>query len=355
MPLQPSLVALLAVPLIACVAEPETVSELSEALECPVTDCPDNSPVVAGYPFHELYRHAVANRQGLRVTGFRDRDGRGYDLDVRDARLVGLDPVTGEIALDTAAMRGATITLAKRHTNGADDQFELVIQNVNDTRRFLVPPLQERVVTYRIQGYLPDGHTTDLCLRPKGATGADDDIRRAVLFAGERYDERDKTVTIGDTADGWFNLACVTSATAKMHFLRYTRSGQRPDRPVTPLEEQTMLKMLTATYCPATAPGGEAKAFTVPGEPLPFARAGGPLPAGVASYEGVWTPDGIACLEEPRLARTRQVPQPDADAILSDLDARCGGHRPPRCTDLVPAFPVGWESLGSLLSANPVE
>src|SRR5262249_8063773 len=91
----------------AGVAELE-VSTVSEGLSCSVFGCNDNCPIIAGAPFYELNRAGQPNDQGLRVTGFTARNGQAFQIDVQQARLVGLD-AQGRIALDTSGITGAVI------------------------------------------------------------------------------------------------------------------------------------------------------------------------------------------------------------------------------------------------------
>ena len=88
----------------------------------------------------------------------------------------------------------------------------------------------------------------------------------AVIFRGDRYDEKAKTVNETGGTDTWFNIACAGTTVAKMHLLRHTWAGNRDGRrPTSENQRQAVLKMLVADYC------GNGKPFTVDGHPLVYA------------------------------------------------------------------------------------
>jgi hypothetical protein len=178
----------------------------------------------------------------------------------------------------------------------------------------------------------------------------------AIAFAGDHYDALHKTVE--DTALGTtlFNLACAGTAPAKMHLMRHTNAGadvmdalgvlHRGVYPTIPQQRQAMLKMFTADYC------GTGHAFTVDGQPLRYGDAKHwypetPTPGVLASpairsIEAEWTPDGVACLDMPRLF-------PIVD--LHKVHCECPDKPLPPCRG--PAGVVGWEARFHVISANP--
>jgi hypothetical protein len=326
----------------ACATEDLVIEDLARPLTCTSFGCPDNSPYLGDVSFHELHRAGLPNEQGLSIVGFFGRDGRRYQPDVRGDRLVALELDTGAVALEGDELLGAIFDLEKRGV--VDTKFFMKIVAIGSTP-FTVSP-HTPVPTYQFvsKRHSEHGWSGVVC------EGQDAAPAPAILFAGDRY-AADRSVTVGKPALGWFNMACQGNAAAKLHLMRYTGAGQDEHHPTTVLERQTMLRLLTATYCPAQ-PGAPAKSYTVSGEPL-LVEVEPKLEdwPEVTTFEAVWNHEGVVCLEEPRLASTSRVPQSEADLVLADLEARCG-RRPPRCSELLPQFPKDWPHLGTMLSAN---
>ena len=161
--------------------------------------------------------------------------------------------------------------------------------------------------------------------QPLCAAGANE----AILFTGDRYDARRKTVTAtGAAADGVLNIACAGSALAKLYLMRHTEASQ--EVATTRAERQAMLKMLTADVY------GDGHSFTVANQPLHWSDAKRitRMGARTGEVEAVWNEHGALCLNVPRIA-----------ALEGAITAH--GQRPPRCTD------VETPAQGYVVSAHP--
>lgn len=130
----------------------------------------------------------------------------------------------------------------------------------------------------------------------------------AFFFEGDRYTANKKVESL-EKGSGWFNLACMGSAVAKMHLLRMTNAGTLPPTRVSSIAERTaVLKMITADYC------GDGKGWTADGTPLLFAdthrdRWFAPRGFPVATphpalIEAMWGPNGALCMGTPRRKAT---------------------------------------------------
>ena len=265
----------------------------------------------AGRAFHELNLNGLPNQAGLSILRV-ERDQTPYLLEISGPSIVArsqsshlMQTLTGRdlvgLALDLKDATGAH-TVIRFAASGS-------------TTYWAGPP--ESVPTYELT-YTNAAHSEPqpLCT----ASGND-----AILFAGDRYDADRKTVTAtGDATAGWFNIACVGTALAKLHLTRHTEASQIVK--TTAVERQAMLKMFTADVC------GDGTSFTIHGQPLLWADANHltDFARPAASLEAVWTERGAVCLDTPRRPEL-------ADAIA----ARCG--RLPRCTN----------ERGYVISGNP--
>ena len=121
------------------------------------------------------------------------------------------------------------------------------------------------------------------------------------------------TATGGATA-GWVNIACATTALAKLFLVRHTEASQT--QTTTRAERQAMLKMFTADVC-----GDEHVSFTVHGQPLYWEDSKGitRFPPSPRRLEAIWNENGAVCLDRPR--------RPDlADAIRNHCGSAAAMH-----------------------------
>lgn len=329
-----------------CAIEPgEPAAELgtiTSAVVCSGFGCNDNSPIVAGAPFYELHRGGLANDQGLKVVGFRGRNGTKYQVDVRQARLVGLD-VAGNVVLDTPDMTGAVLTVR----DAAQQSWELTVLDVG-MMAFWGQPGGGAATTYRIgvRGPNGEGAMRNLCSSPPAAADwPGGSVMDAMLFEGDRYRPIEKIVSAtGAQATGWFNIACAGTATAKLHLMRHTETSSVT--PTTRDERQALLRALTAAVC------WGSDAFTFKGEDLNVydRKSVMPPPIAGATIEGLWGPSGAICLGEQRLVQSDAASPADALAVRSRIAVQC--PKVPSCAALA-GFPANWKQLGMVLTTNP--
>ena len=296
----------------------------AEAGGCPGWICGQtNSPVIDGAAtatseplgvatrsFHELNLHGLPNAAGFAVAGIRKGD-TPYEIEVQGAAVSAQPLGRRGPRLTGATLVGLVIDL--RDENGA--RYALKFAGAGTTTHWV--GTFSPVSTYRLT------YTTNAEVSKPLCTAANNE---AILFAGDRYDSARKTVTAtGAAAEGWVNVACASTALAKLFLLRHTQASQLV--PTTAEERQAMLKMLTADVC------GDGHSFTVHGQPLYWADAKRitRFPDAPWRLEAVWNEHGAVCMEQPR--------RPELTAAIEE---RCGPL--PRCTS---------SSHGSVISANP--
>jgi hypothetical protein len=327
-----------------CLAEPPgappAVSEVASALTCSGFGCNDNSPIIAGAPFYELNIHGIPNDHGLRVTGFRSASGAPFQIDVRQARLVGLDPA-GNIALDTPGISHAVIQLTDKFLN----TWEIKVVEIDSVGFWAAPA--GLATTYHLQVHRPPGKDFDLCSNPPDPTAWPGNVFHAILFEGDRYSPVEKTVlATGSATAGWFNIACAGTATAKLHLARHTEPSASPTLPTVLTQRQAMLRAYTAAVCP------HSDAFTGKGEKLIVADNQGLMtgPPNLRNIEALWGPSGALCKTEWRLVHANSMPQADANTLLAQIPVQCPGV--PLCSSIV-GFPGNWQQHGMVLTTNP--
>jgi hypothetical protein len=317
---------------------------------CPDWGCGTNSPTVGdGVVFDELDSvmgvgvgpHHIAIVSAI-------LDSRPVRLRVDRHELVAI-PASGP------ELRGPALTNLVITLSGDLGRYELKIEEVKqDGLNFWAGDLGETVPFYRIltQALGTSGSQTSIC---KPGISALEKIWTSVdgfamVFAGDHYDARNKTVADLDPRTTLFNLACAGAAPAKMHLMRHTNAGAwTTDHHLvdghapfaTSLQErQAMLKMFAADYC------GTGHPYTIDGQPLEYgdSRSWYPLtpmtarldpPSGfVATIESLWNENGAVCLDTPRLVARDDIP--------------CARALPP-CH--VPGE-VRWEDRAHVISAN---
>ncbi len=350
-----------------CVTGMEGEPELHEAAiqnDCPNFGCGSNSPVVGWPPFHELdegppaaagaARSARAaplddddefdqggqfNHEGLRVVHIRSGFDH-YRLDVEGDRLRALDE-NGDVALEGASLVASVIVLEK------DDgtRFDVFIENHSSSLTFWIGD-EDPIETFRMTwaNATEPGPRQPMCPLPAAYDEWGPVSHEAIFFQGDRYDAVTKDVfTTGDEAQGWFNVACAGSATAKMHTNRHTTAGASGDYTASARERQALLKMFVGDYC------GSGTAFTEVGEPLRWQnRHDWQLLdlADAIDHEAVWDWTGALCLDTPRMGDSKA----EILETMAAIESVC--HRPPRCSTLRPSL-ASWKTRGYLLTANP--
>jgi hypothetical protein len=346
------LVGVFALTLGGCSARaPENIGAASQPIirtDCPYWGCGTNSAWLGeNIEFHDLDASgATPNEAGLLLVGFFDSDENPLKLEVKNDHLRGWR--ADETApLDGAPLQKATMRLSYRGPHGQDPEtfYRLRIVDVGETV-FWFPAGDARVPAYEIQFY-PEGDPLKaqaLCRHTK-EPGWDAIQGQALIFRGDLYDSRLKTVEVTTDDNPWFNIACSGSAVAKMHLFGHTTASSYDGRVTTQPQRQAVLKMFVADYC------NTGHAFTVDGHPLmyTFKQTWRPTPfpsAPYGSFEAVWNEGGATCLATPRLA------DQDGDGSLTGLIAsECGGTRPMPCAADAPS---NWTAYGYVVSENPL-
>jgi ADYC domain len=290
--------------------------------------CGENSPLIDGAEvheqpsqsrssdrsFHELNMNGLPNAAGFAVLGGR-KGNISYVLEGAGAAIVARPKAANAPVLEGASL----VDLALDLRDAADRRYVLRVAGT-DTTEFWAG-VRGSVRTY----VLTHTNASGAAPRPLCTTG----VNEAILFAGDRYDSRSKTViATGRDASGWINIACAGTALAKLYLTRHTEASQLVA--TTRDERQAMLKMFTADVC------GDGTSFTVHGQPLLWADAKGitTFASRPASVEAIWNASGAVCLDTPR--------RPE---LAPTIAARCSR---PSCG--AATSPAG---RGHVISANP--
>ena len=289
-----------------CDVAPVHLTEVASAVECDITRCGTNSPVIDSLRFHELNLDHLENEQHLQLVRFEDSSHTEYTLHVVNGYILGTR--SGAPALAGTALTGARIILADT-TGMIPGEIVITIQEVLPLHYWArlpgsdPPPME----SYNLQ-YTANGKQGPVCGNP-----ADSEIgllgmvrMTAVVFEGERI--KPATMTVSPTIEkAWVNIGCAGHAIAKLALTGHTEAARSVGFDTTTDERQAMLKMLVGDYC------GDGTPFTIAGEPLywqdhrnwmTFDR----MPPVMSTVEARWTAAGAACLGNARLDIHPPVP-----------------------------------------------
>ncbi len=354
-----------------------SVNHLAINADCPNFGCGSNSPVVGWPPFHELDegsppeaararsrasaplddeeeldQRGQFNAEGLRVVHIRSGFNE-YRLDVEGDKLRALDE-DGNVELEGAELVASVIVLEKEEDDGTTTRFDVFIEHHSSSLTFWIgadgddeDKEEDRIDTYRLTWATANepGPRQPVCPLPADYDEWGPVAHEAIFFQGDRYDAVTKDVIgTGGETQGWFNVGCAGSATAKMHLNRHTEAGSSDDYTATTLERQALLKMFVSDYC------GTGTAFTEVGEPLRWENSRDWQLLGLddpIDHEAVWDHTGALCLDTPRMGDTEREITETRDAIrtVCKLPPRCSGSRRPSLDT--------WKTWGYLLTANP--
>jgi hypothetical protein len=350
----------------ACTSTVESVGSVSSAMNCSYQGCGANAATVGdGIVFDEIDASGqLADPSGLQLVGAWAAGGRPVSIDVvgDQLRATALDYPTDTYATPQQLQ---DMVLRLSHTDGAE--YELRINFVSMTTYWTVRPgdipvYQLYVRKTKLSGsglpeseLDPPGPGRPICTGKNLDTAAETQALPygALMFAGDRFDDGHKTVTLVPAPDPaqppgprWFNLACIGTSMAKMHFLRHTTAGSFSNNgtPVstTPAQRQAMLKMLTADYC------GNGHSFTVNGRPLAYQDSMDWYTLyrvdleRLDDFEAVWGPNGAICLSQPRLAK------------VDEIQGYCITHKRPMIPTCTKDMKLNWRSYGHVASSNAV-
>jgi cytochrome c peroxidase len=321
-----------------------TLLDLATTDNCPRDVCGLNGLWLGGgVPFRTLRLDGTPNDQGFRIVDFRIRDpltGKEIALtaDVNNDSLIGRQ-ATGQ-DLSGHQLKGAYLTLKGISGPAACPDIDTITVTIKDVtyRPFLAectPPYQcdsRQVPIYTFTATNGDGCPLEVC-RP--GLNPDDSSHPnlsgdAVIFQGDTYDERTFQVTETPTSNnlhGIINIACLGSATSKLHLLRHTSASQSAGVPSsTPLQRQSLLRLLTGDYC------GSGDLFTQNGIPIHLGFNNSPYqPTADSKFQiattdivdARWNDTGATCIGAPRLGV----------GILDQIKNACKtlGHSLPDC------------------------
>ena len=304
---------------------------------CQSVGCGANG-VMNGFPIDAIHPDGCRNHDGARLVERSLRKGqsrcpdRTLDLDSVGGRLVGRDPVTGEVACSGVALVGATFSVETFVADTGTIQTAAIrvaqMGKLQTWRKrvggrpwlttYVFVPAGGPAISLCDPGAAPAWRTA---WRAGTAPDPDTDApgadaptwsrtivevtdgsfeHHALIVGGESYTFDGSVDAHDKDPSRWFTIACATGAIGKMRLLGFDATTGRS----TVAERQATLKMLTARYCEQ-----QQQVLTVPGVPilwtsmkglkftdLPAARRAGPT-------EAYWGKDGALCLSHSRLWR----------------------------------------------------
>jgi hypothetical protein len=281
---------------------------------CPDWGCGSNSAWLGeNLAFHELDASGVhPNNLGLFVLDFRDASDNLLELSIDHDELIGTCTVkdsncayVGQV-LKRDALRYAKLGLLDKSALNKT-LYTLRIESTSTTP-FWNDPTSESAPTYEFT-YTAANKRDAVNLCSHNSDPKDPLHGVAMVFRGDRYDAKHKTVTIAAADDPWFNIACAGTAIGKLHLLRHTSAADRDGTHLTSQQDrQALLKMLTADYC------GTGQVFTVDGQPLMYSYKQPwvlkvPCDVGDKKYwqqadsiDAVWSSNHAMCLDVPRMS-----------------------------------------------------
>lgn len=290
--------------------QPDTSTLRELTVDCPRWRCGYNTTEVNGKSLQELHLGGQANGDGVKLVGFLPPAGLllNWQLGVEGDALVARGGLFGNQTLRGAQLIGSII-LVKLDSLLT---VPVVIAGYEEVDSWAAngEPVAAYALVYAdlAQPLLQRSVCKGTLLDPLQAS--------VVILAGERYDLEDKTVIANQT--NWITLACAGSAAAKMSLLGYGPNAEFDDEsaPASVAQRQATLKMITADYC------GDGYSYTEDGTPLEWENQSGTVvPDGEpGALEAIWTEDGAACLDAPRVVDLAEVgcSLPSCEAVTLD-------------------------------------
>lgn len=331
--------------------EEELGTESQQLLGCSAWGCNSNSPLIDAFEFHDLHEGGLPNSADLRLA-YLVQGGEKYQVHVDGYTLRATPYAAGLPVLQGTALINSYMQIIA--SNG--DEYRMYIKNYsNVTKMWIGTPTP--VDTYDLV-WVSEKNPTDprpVCKNAPGRYDAEGQFWlkpfEAILFTGDRYDAKSLSVasTSPSESRGWFNIGCAGGALAKLVLNRHATVSMDSTHITGWKERQAMLKMYTADVC------GKGIATTKQGEPLHWQDKNGwrKLTGSEASYEGLWTHEGMICMDEHRLKSNAAL----WPSVESEIKAACTLPDgtvavPPSCSSM---FPAGLVPLpaGYILTANP--
>jgi hypothetical protein len=310
--------------------EPETSVATQALLPCDdVLICPGNSDILGALGPYELSTNpADVSPRGFQLLSIKKGGIPLAVFQVAGASLSGALP--GPIMMPSAPDFVGT-RFRIRHTSG--QEIDLIIEAYQQVPFFDATKIS-RIMGFMIKYQMISpirGDREDLCPY-KDELGSGLARTWAIFWKGERYNPDTGEIfasglgNLPHNVGDWFNISCAGEATIKM--LR-DEIGTAVT-PGSPLDlSQATLNMWTAKYCP-----DDATRYTKLGQRVSWDDTWSSAKLGLTkSYEAIWTPDGAACLDVPRMVSRSEV--------LCEI---------PTCKEMVD----DWDTHGHLITGNPL-
>lgn len=318
------MVGLAALGVAACISDPEVGGEpVAGSVElagtedpCRANVCGANAAMLGGVELWQLDLLARPDGGDVRITGVHRRDGAPMRLRLAGDgdRLVGVDPATGAVIAERAALEGTKLLVSAKLA-----PYEITVKRVAPGEQQFWVGAQLPIETYELWSRsLPGGRELPLCSR--GAR--DPSQNHAMAFGGDLYDRETLSVTTGPSARGWVNIACANSARYKMHKIGHTSAAQaRLGIQTTLAQRRAMFNAWTGNVCGT----GEVLTRRVP---ITVRESLGLFESAVHDapmswVEAIWDEHGAVCLDDFRLEQDGEL-----------LSAACGGAPPSPCSAL---------------------
>jgi hypothetical protein len=332
-------------------AEEPAESTVQSELACGVLLCGTNAPSAGdGLLFDELDLFGRVNYAGVAMTGANLDDGTPVQIQIWHDILYATDSSSGLYI-------GPTLVGIQIHFIHvpSGEVFDLRIDDYNPQATTFMSGVRDPIAAYDFKARRSGSTNFDfeVCNHDGLPVAAEESWpglpHHALVYRGDRYGAH-KTVLSVSPSDGWSFIACNGGAATKMHMWRHTYAGGfdtagNPTYMTTPQERQTLLKAITADYCPASA-----REYTVFGQRLAFATADEPesfpVPyTSVSSLEALWRPSGAKCINRPRR---------EAFGVTKPQIEKDCGHAFPTCSSLAATLPpTGWFNTSHVVTANP--
>jgi ADYC domain len=288
----------------------EDVSNVETYLGCPGSVCNSNSPVMGPYSYWEGNLAGLPNDQGVKFGDFVSSTDRHCTPKVVGDKFQAFCPASPlfgpALTLMSAALQNGYLEAFT-----AEGTYKIKFVTVHsNTYTFWQGPTTA-VETYELRYEKPTGggFETLLCNNPPAGNRTPAGNGRmwtapleAVLFTGDRYDEKTRRVTdISATGtQNWFNIGCAGSGLMKLHLNRHSTAGSVPGYTTTQNARQAMFKMFSSDLF------GDGTIFTHQGVLLDWENRPrwSMLTGHEFAFEARWDQNGAQCLDTHRLGDT---------------------------------------------------
>lgn len=321
-------------------------AQVAEPTQCDDDGCgAGNSPVIDGVYFWNLNSDEEPNDRGVSISKVLRNDNKVMRLIAVGDRLRGVDPISGVTLAEGAGLVGTRILVS---VNRAPHAITIsYVSTPAEAETFWIEPYH-KVETYKFR-FAPVGEMTSRPLCSLASDGPDDQMIRAIVFTGDRYNPVTKEITLGAVTSGWINFACKDSAPYKMHLSGHTTvAGMRLGLVTSLAKRRAMLNAWTMNAC------GTGKAFTVSGTRITLFESQhlvgqwpSPFHDNPATLESIWSATRALCMNVHRLALDPIYP-----AIQLDMARECA-RLPPCSTILGDKDWTDFDEFGYVVTGTP--